>query len=62
MEEAVGFEPTEPFSSRVFKTPAFGRSATLPYKYLHPAEGAVKKVGRRGGIRTPDPALMRGWH
>ncbi len=30
MAEGVGFEPTEPFGSTVFKTAAFGHSATLP--------------------------------
>ncbi len=30
MAEEVGFEPTEPFDSAVFKTGAFNRSATLP--------------------------------
>lgn len=31
MAESVGFEPTEPFSSSVFKTGAFGRSANSPF-------------------------------
>jgi hypothetical protein len=31
--EGVGFEPTEPFSSPVFKTGAMNRSATLPGRY-----------------------------
>ena len=30
MAEAVGFEPTEPFGSLVFKTSALNHSATLP--------------------------------
>ncbi len=30
--EEEGFEPSEPCSSTVFKTVAFGRSATLPGK------------------------------
>jgi hypothetical protein len=30
LAEEVGFEPTEPFDSAVFKTGAFNRSATLP--------------------------------
>ena len=30
MAEGVGFEPTEPFGSAVFKTAAFNRSATPP--------------------------------
>ena len=34
LAEAVGFEPTEDFSSSVFKTGALSHSATLPYYYL----------------------------
>ena len=30
--EEVGFEPTEPFGSSVFKTDAIDRSATPPVK------------------------------
>ncbi len=33
--EEEGFEPSEPCSSTVFKTVAFGRSATLPGKAQH---------------------------
>lgn len=29
--EEVGFEPTVPFKTAVFKTAALGHSATLPY-------------------------------
>ena len=31
MAETVGFEPTEDFSSTVFKTAALSHSATFPY-------------------------------
>lgn len=31
MAERVGFEPTDAETSRVFKTPALGHSATSPY-------------------------------
>ncbi len=31
MAEEVGFEPTDTCASTVFKTAAFGRSATPPY-------------------------------
>jgi hypothetical protein len=31
MAEDVGFEPTEPFGSSVFKTAALNHSANLPY-------------------------------
>ena len=31
LAEEVGFEPTEPFGSTVFKTAAFNRSAIPPY-------------------------------
>ena len=31
--EEVGFEPTEPFGSSVFKTDAIDRSATPPYRF-----------------------------
>lgn len=31
LAEAGGFEPPDSFLSLVFKTSAFGRSATLPY-------------------------------
>jgi len=34
MEEGVGFEPTEPFGSSVFKTDALSRSATLPITFV----------------------------
>lgn len=30
MAEGEGFEPPEPYGSMVFKTTAFGHSATLP--------------------------------
>ena len=32
MAEGVGFEPTEPFSSPVFKTGAIDHSTTPPFK------------------------------
>ena len=33
MEEAVGFEPTEPFGPLVFKTSSIDHSDTLPLKF-----------------------------
>ena len=42
MAERVGFEPTEPRGSTVFKTAAFDHSATSPM--------ARKDTGRRGGL------------
>ena len=33
MAEEVGFEPTDACASTVFKTAAFGRSATPPYSF-----------------------------
>ena len=32
--EVIGFEPTEAFTSLVFKTRAINHSTTLPYDYL----------------------------
>lgn len=39
MAESEGFEPPDPFGSTVFKTAAFGRSATSPRCHL--ASGPV---------------------
>ena len=33
MAEDVGFEPTEPFDSTVFKTAAISHSANLPFNW-----------------------------
>ena len=35
LAEEVGFEPTDPLRSTVFKTAAFDRSAILPYLLKH---------------------------
>lgn len=42
MADGVGFEPTEPLSSTVFKTAALNHSATHPFH----------RIGGGGGIRT----------
>ena len=37
LAEVVGFEPTVPFGTSVFKTAPFNHSGTLPYSLAGPA-------------------------
>ena len=50
LAEEVGFEPTEPFSSTVFKTAAFNHSAIPPYMLFSPTRGRVKRSGYKDTI------------
>ncbi len=51
MAEAVGFEPTEPCGSTVFKTAAFNLSATPPRMR---AAAAVRVFFPQGELRNKD--------
>ena len=53
MAERVGFEPTVPFGTPVFKTGTINRSDTSPYWIRH----KVKKNGDPSEIRTPDTLI-----
>jgi hypothetical protein len=50
MAERVGFEPTEPCGSTVFKTAALDHSATSP-------KDSAKIKNGESGIRTQEPVL-----
>ena len=50
LAEEVGFEPTEPFSSTVFKTAAFNHSAIPPYMLFSPTRGRVRRSGYKDTI------------
>lgn len=65
LADRVGFEPTEPGGSTVFKTVAFNRSATCPDAEVcllldkKDCRRAVKNVGGAGGIRTLGTSFAR---
>lgn len=71
--EAVGFEPTEPFGSLVFKTSAIDHSATLPRRNsgtepgrrLRPCPGAPAEPSdspARAILKAcPNAAPLRAW-
>ena len=53
LAEKVGFEPTEAFTSAVFKTAAFNHSANPPY-HVCSAAGALRGCPEREGKYTGD--------
>jgi hypothetical protein len=50
LAEGVGFEPTEPFGSAVFKTAAFNRSATPPLPAAAGVSRSASDVPRKSKL------------